>query len=253
MTKGLDVFRDAFAQYTDCFVVIGGTACDLLFTEVGLSFRATKDIDIVLCVEAVQDDFARTFWDFIKAGEYARREGAAEHLRYYRFSHPANEGYPVMLELFSRSDGMLSGADSAPVRRISLSGDVSSLSAIVLNTEYYEFLKTGVRIIEGIPVVDALHLIPLKARAWYDLHEKHNAGEAVDAHDVKKHRNDIVRLLQLLPNEFQIQLPETVEQDIVRCCALLPDWHDYNNRQFGVAVSLEQIIAQIKTLYGLGR
>ena len=49
MVKGLGLFKEHFRPYTDRYVLIGGTACDLAFEEAGLSFRATKDLDIVLC------------------------------------------------------------------------------------------------------------------------------------------------------------------------------------------------------------
>ena len=42
-------------------MLFGGTACDLALTEAGLQFRATKDLDIVLCIEALDAAFARAF------------------------------------------------------------------------------------------------------------------------------------------------------------------------------------------------
>jgi hypothetical protein len=48
MVRGLDLFRDYFKDYTDKYILIGGTACDLAMGSMGLNFRATKDLDIVL-------------------------------------------------------------------------------------------------------------------------------------------------------------------------------------------------------------
>lgn len=70
MVKGLDLFREHFSGFRDRYVLIGGTACDLAMTEAGLSFRATKDLDIVLCVEALDVEFAKAFWAFVAAGRY---------------------------------------------------------------------------------------------------------------------------------------------------------------------------------------
>ena len=53
MVKGLDLFREHFRSYADRYVLIGGAACDLAMGEAGLDFRATKDLDIVLCLEAI--------------------------------------------------------------------------------------------------------------------------------------------------------------------------------------------------------
>ena len=38
--------------------------------EAGLDFRATKDLDIVLHVEALTPAFGQAFWDFVQAGGY---------------------------------------------------------------------------------------------------------------------------------------------------------------------------------------
>jgi len=44
-------------------------------------------------------------------------------------------------------------------------------------------------------------LIPYKARAWLDLKARKAAGEKIDANNIKKHRNDVFRLLQLLTQD----------------------------------------------------
>ena len=43
MVTGLNVFRDYFADDTDKYVLIGGAACDIVFTSNDATFRATKD------------------------------------------------------------------------------------------------------------------------------------------------------------------------------------------------------------------
>ena len=46
-------------------LIIGGTACDLIMESEELPFRATKDIDIVLIVEAITVEFGKCFWEYI--------------------------------------------------------------------------------------------------------------------------------------------------------------------------------------------
>jgi len=81
VVRGLDVFREYFAGHADQFVLIGGTAATLAMEEAGLEFRATKDLDIVLHIEALSPSFGEVFWSFVEAGEaksmkeIARREG----------------------------------------------------------------------------------------------------------------------------------------------------------------------------------
>lgn len=53
MVRGLDVFRRHFADFTDRYVLIGGVAATLAMEEAGLDFRATKDLDLVLIIEAL--------------------------------------------------------------------------------------------------------------------------------------------------------------------------------------------------------
>jgi formylmethanofuran dehydrogenase subunit E len=70
MVKGLDLFRQHFADYADQYVLIGGTAATLAMEDAGLDFRATKDLDIVLHVEALNAAFGATFWTFVEQGRY---------------------------------------------------------------------------------------------------------------------------------------------------------------------------------------
>lgn len=54
MIRGLDLFREHSAGYRKAFVLIGGVACHEWLSTQGLEFRATKDVDMVLIVEAVE-------------------------------------------------------------------------------------------------------------------------------------------------------------------------------------------------------
>lgn len=48
MVGGLRKFREVFANFTDNFVIIGGTACDEVLNGTEMTPRATLDIDIVV-------------------------------------------------------------------------------------------------------------------------------------------------------------------------------------------------------------
>ena len=47
MVAGLLKFKEYFKDYADSYVLIGGAACDILFTENEADFRATRDLDMV--------------------------------------------------------------------------------------------------------------------------------------------------------------------------------------------------------------
>lgn len=63
--EGLEKFREAFEAYSDNYVIIGGTACDITMTGTTVRPRATHDIDMIVVVEKMTADFAEHFWQFI--------------------------------------------------------------------------------------------------------------------------------------------------------------------------------------------
>lgn len=217
MVKGLDVFQGWFAAYTDQYVLIGGTAATLTMEEAGLAFRATKDLDIVLHVEALTPAFGEAFWKFVEAGGYEIRQASDTGKPiFYRFQKPADHRYPAMVELFARAPDGLQPAEGSQLAPIPLDEAVSSLSAILLDEAYYEFIMAGRREVDGLPWVGEDRLIPLKAIAWLDLSARKEAGAKVDAKDVRKHLNDVLRLSQLLAPATRIPLVAKIGADMTR-------------------------------------
>lgn len=102
MVRGLEIFRQHFKEFTDNYIIIGGTACDIIIDNVGLTPRATKDIDIILVIEALSPEFVAHFWEFVKQGDYEVKEKSEEDRKYYRFLKPQVEEFPFQIELFSR-------------------------------------------------------------------------------------------------------------------------------------------------------
>lgn len=84
-------------------MLIGGTACSILFDEVGENFRATKDLDVVLVVENISEEFGQAFWEFIKEANYNGIETGETQRQFYRFRNSKDAAYPKMIELFSRT------------------------------------------------------------------------------------------------------------------------------------------------------
>ena len=52
MVYGVEKFKEAFAAFQDCYVVIGGTACDAVLAGSRMKVRATDDIDSIRMVNA---------------------------------------------------------------------------------------------------------------------------------------------------------------------------------------------------------
>ena len=217
MVRGLDVFREHFAGHADQFVLIGGTAATLAMEEAGLEFRATKDLDIVLNIEALSPVFSAVFWRFIEAGRYEIRQASRTGKPVlYRFQKPADERFPIMLELFCRAPDGIYLAEGAHLTPIPIDQAAASLSAILVDDVYYAFILAGRKEVDGLPMVGEDRLIPLKARAWLDLTERHTRGEHVDAKDIRKHANDALRLSRLLAPETRIPVEARIAADLNR-------------------------------------
>lgn len=214
MVRGLPLFRDYFKAYSDQYALIGGTACDVLFDLAGLSYRATKDFDIVLIVEALTEEFVKTFWGFIKDGEYNNRQRSTGNPCYYRFHTPGNDEFPKVIELFSRIPEKMKFEVEGHLTPIPLAEELSSLSAIVLNEDYYKFVRDHCTVIQDIPIIKAEGLIPLKAKAWLDQTRRKNSGEEIQSSDIIKHRNDVFRLYQLLIADQHTELPLSIFNDL---------------------------------------
>jgi len=165
MIKGLEHFKKHFFSLADHYVLIGGSACTVIMEDVGLEFRATKDLDIVLYVEALTHEFATAFWQFIRNGRYTNRQHSTGKQMFYRFSSPKTADFPVMLELFSRVPDSITLCGESHLTPIPINDTISSLSAILLDDDYYQFIHSGKLQIDGLSVLGAAHLIPLKARA----------------------------------------------------------------------------------------
>ena len=70
MVRGLKKFSEYFSGHEGNYVLIGGAASHILEEEALLVPRATKDLDIILIVEALTDEFVAKFWSFIKDAGY---------------------------------------------------------------------------------------------------------------------------------------------------------------------------------------
>ena len=104
MVKGIERFREYFREFTEQYVLIGGAACDISFESNNGDFRATRDLDVVLIVEAMTREFGQRFWEFIRDGGYQNRAKSFGSPQFYRFDKPAQEGFPSMIELFARTE-----------------------------------------------------------------------------------------------------------------------------------------------------
>ena len=251
MINGLESFEEHFREFKDQYVLIGGTACYLIMEERELPFRSTKDIDMVLIVESLTAKFFQHFWEYIKKAGYEHINKSTGGQQFYRFTSPKSKDYPLIIEIFSRNPSYITVSDEANITPLPIGEDVSSLSAILLNKEYYDFLKNGRIFINDIPILDSVCLIPFKAKAWLDLKSRKENGEHVDSKNIKKHKNDVFRLSQLItPNTRKIVKGEIAED--LKAFFMCMENEDIDLKLLGInSIDKNAIIQMLKRCYGI--
>ena len=215
MVNGLMRWREYFNNDKEKYVLIGGAACNLLEEELDMPARATKDLDLVLVVEALTPDFGMRLWNFIEEGNYESRnrgENEQKH-EYYRFKNPQDKSYPKQIELFARNTGILNLSPDAHIEPISVGDDLSNLSAILMDDDYYSFTIEHSKNLYEIHIANPESLICLKAKAYIEMMDRKEKGEQVDSRDIEKHKKDIFRLIAMLPPNAHFDLPEKLKQD----------------------------------------
>lgn len=254
MVKGIDVFREHFARHADQFVLIGGTAATLAMEHAGLEFRATKDLDIVLHIEALNVEFGEVFWKFVEEGGYEIRQASATGKPvFYRFQKPANERFPFMLELFCRAPDGIVLAEGSHLTPIPLDEAAASLSAILLDNDYYAFIMAGRKESDGLPWVGEDRLIPLKATAWLELSARKAKGENVDAKNIRKHANDVIRLSQLLAPESRFPIAARIADDLNRFLDGVTADRSLDPKSLKLNNTIAEIVQRIAQAYDLER
>jgi hypothetical protein len=223
MVRGIQVFKEYFRDFPDSYIIIGGTACDIIMSNSALNPRATKDIDIILVVEALTPDFVQRFWQFIIDGNFENSEQNPEEKKYYRFSRPANPAFPLQIELFSRLPDLIKPFEGIHLTPIPVGEDLSSLSAILLNDDYYNYILHHTTLIDDLKLANIEALICFKAVAWLELTTRKINGESIDESKIKKHKADIFRLVSMLPLGAVFELPLVLKTDLQRFVTSIRD------------------------------
>lgn len=249
MVNGFDSFREKFKGYEDCYTIIGGTACDILMNEAGLGFRATKDIDMVLLIEERFAEFAATFWSYVKDGGYKCGWKSSDVPHFYRFTEPQTPGYPVMIELFSRRPDFQIDHPEVHLTPLPVSDELSSLSAIMMDDNYYRLMLAGRKTVDGVSVLGAEYLMLFKMKACLDLRQKKADGSHVNERDLKKHKNDVFRLFPLAEPTVQIAVTPAVKVDVEQFInAMKIDSIDLE--RLGIeGMPLEEILRTLKRMF----
>ncbi len=262
MVRGLDKFTHYFKGFQDTYILIGGAATDVWIEESGLRFRATKDLDVILVLEAVSQEFVRHFWKFIGEGKYEIQQKSNGKPKVYRFAKPKNMDFPSQIEIFSRKPDISGDFEKAHLAPIPLGEDLGSLSAILMNDKYYTFTQANSNTVEGLRLATTPALICLKARAFLDIKKRlekeeweNNNEKSKLEKDLKKHRNDIIRIALILTADDAIQLESPMREDIRECIeATKANPPDYKQLAKNLGVSYidpKKVFQQLHTCFRL--
>ena len=251
MVVRINKFREHFAGYEDKYAIIGGTACHLWLNTAGLPFRATHDIDMVLCVEVVDAGFGAAFQCFLDSGGYRARGRGDGRKEFYRFHQPTDKNYPFMIELLARKPETLVLPEGTHLSPIPVEEDVASLSAILLDDAYYDALAASKRKVDGVSIAGVDLLIPFKARAFLNLSESKERGEKIDSKSIKKHLKDVFRLAQLLQEDTKVQMSEPIQEDMVRFLEETEADETLNPKDFNVPLTRDEGVSLLRSAYQL--
>ncbi len=220
MVKGLEKFKEYFTGFEDNYVIIGGTACDIALRDTDMYPRATNDIDMILVVEKMTPEFGQHFWDFIALGEYKTRQrkrvdkDPAPEL--FRFINP-KVGYPAQIELLSKQPDVLGEPSGFHLTPIPVGEQVPSLSAILMDKEYYDQTIDRSIIKEGVRIANPLSLMCLKVKAFLNLTEEKKTNFNIRTYDIKKHRDDVFKLLAMRIDPFEpVELSTTMKENLTQ-------------------------------------
>lgn len=204
MVVGLDMLKKYFAGFEKYYTIIGGTACEIKLEGQGIPFRATKDIDMLLIIEALENDFLKQFWQFIKDGEYQERQYEKGERKFFRFIKPKQENFPVIVELFSRKPETITLPEGFHLTPIPTDEEISSLSAMLLHDDYYEFTINNSSNEDGLMVANEPALLCLKAKAYLNNKKRKDDGHNVRNEDIEKHKKDVLKLAATLAGTYAI-------------------------------------------------
>lgn len=259
MVRGIDKFKEFFKNFENAYVIIGGTACEIHEENYAQTPRATKDIDIILVVEALSSDFVSHFWEFVKTAGYEQRnkgtnDDATSLHEYYRFMKPTNTDFPYQVELFSRNLGLLNFPEDAHITPIPVTDDLSSLSTILMDDDYYHFTITHSLLQDGVHIANIESLICLKCKAFLEMSDRKAKGEQEDSKHIAKHKKDVFRLAAMLAPADRFEVPQTLLDDVKRFCEVVKS--ELPNSDFFKSAGLhnitgEQVLGQLEQSFSI--
>jgi len=96
---------------------------------------------------------------------------------------PKNIEFPFQIELFARNPDLLDFDEQSYLTPIPVDDDLTSLSAILMNDDYYHFMLDNSVLGNGLHRANIEALICLKAKAYLEITERIANGSKEDANN----------------------------------------------------------------------
>ncbi|MDR2833884.1 MAG: hypothetical protein LBV67_09225 [Streptococcaceae bacterium] len=239
------MFKNEFQGFENSYVIIGGTATSIVLDSFKFDGRATKDYDLVITEEGRNQKFYEKMIKFLKEGGYIP-EALGEKGKLYRFT-TNNKDYPKILELFSIQPlkQLEKIGRTAPLQFV----EGMSLSALLLDKEYYDLLIKERQINNGYSILSNKGLIIFKAKAWLDLLLRKKEGQKVDSKNIKKHLNDIARLTGTLSRDDKVSISDGIYNDMQLFLKQLKENMELIPKNDAIVLTPEEIIEILTDLF----
>ena len=248
-TSVMNTLQKFLGKHKDSYFIIGGHAAAYNLSLQGLTFRVTRDYDIVIVSEVNDDIFASDLAGLLEDGGYQFGYKADSKKRIaYRFESPSNDNYPEIIEFFVKEGTYVQSIDER-FAKLNIVVDEEKISAMVLDKDIYAFSKNHVIEINDLMFVDKQCLIALKSYAYFENLRLYKEGK-VKSDDYKKHARDILRIIgSFTENEIAKidDLPDILKNSLSDIVTVLIS---SNSQLKAYGLTKEFVVGLFKTLIG---
>jgi hypothetical protein len=118
-----------------------------------------------------------------------------------------------------------------------------------MDQDYATWIQESRTVGNKVAFARSEHLIPLKARAWLDLRKRKAEGGQVDDRHIKKHKNDVFRLLTVVDPGYEPTIPSQIRKDMTQFIESIRD-EPVDLKSLGLkGVSQEELLGQLGEMY----
>lgn len=105
--------------------------------------------------------------------------------------------------------------------------------------------------IDGMSVLDLEYIILFKIKAWVDLKKRKDKGEDVDSKHIRKHKNDIFKLVVNMEGEQDITVSNEIKNDIKHFINIVIS-EPISLKNLGIrSTTLAELLEEIAKCYGV--